>query len=245
MTKPSAFDKKRLQQAVLDDKRGFLDELHLPPEVVSFLRKNARSLIIGGICFILMFVGWVVYKNYSKTKNDEAAAALVTAEQETDEASRIQAIDQVVNHYPRTTAALWAKLELAHIDYQAGNYKVAVEKYKAVRNNLTTDNALVPLITYSIGQSYEQLRDNDNALEQYRSLSRMPGFAGEGYLGMARIYEEKKEFNKAREVYEDYLAFAGENKTSDRGDKIRALVEDKLARLKDLTGPEENAKKDQ
>jgi len=239
MTKPSAFDKKQIQTAVLDDKRDFLDELHLPPAVASFLRTNARSLLIAGICIILMIVGWTVYKNYTKARNDKAAAALVTAEQEADETKRIQAIDQVVNQFSGTDAALWAQLELAHIDYQAGNYKVAVKKYQAVLDNLAADNALLPLITYSLGQSYEQLHDNDNALKQYQALSQMPGFSGEGYLGLARIYEAKQELDKAREVYENYLAVTKDNTTSARGSKTRVLVEDKLARLKLLADSKE------
>jgi len=239
MTKPSAFDKKQIQSAVLDDKKDFLDELHLPPEVASFLRTNARILLIAGICIILMIVGWTVYKNYTRTRNDKAAAALVSAEQETDEASRIQAIDQVVNQFQGTDAALWAELELAHIDYQAGNYKVAVEKYQAVLDDLAADNALVPLITYSMGQAYEQLHDNDKALKEYQALSQMPGFAGEGYLGLARIYEAKEELDNAREVYEKYLALTTADTTSTQGSKTRAVVEDKLARLKLLAGPQE------
>jgi len=243
MTKPSAFDKKQIQTAVLDDKKDFLDELHLPPEVASFLRTNARSLIIAGICIILMIAGWTVYKNYTRARNDKAAAALVTAEQEADETSRIQAIDQIVSQFPGTKAALWAELELAHIDYQAGNYTVAIEKYKAVLDDLAADNALVPLITYSMGQAYEQLHDNDKALEQYQILSQMPGFAGEGYLGLARIYEAKKELDNARDVYEKYLTVDTDSMTSARGSKTKALVEDKLARLKLLAGSQEKTNK--
>ena len=245
MAKPSAFDKKQIQSTVLNDKKDLLDELHLPLPVASFLRTNARSLIIAGIGIILIIAGWTIYKNYTGARNDKAAAALVTAEQQTDEKSRIQAIDQVVNQFPGTDAALWAKLELAHIDYQAGNYKIAVEKYKAILDDLSADNALVPLVTYSIGQAYEQLHDNDNALKYYQSLSKMPGFAGEGYLGLARVYEAKKELDKARETYENYLAFAEENKTSGTGEESRAMVEDKLAKLKLLAGSEENGEKDQ
>jgi len=229
MTKPSAFDKKQIQATVLGEKQSILEELHLPPEVVSFLRKNSKILITAALCLVLMIVGWSFYKNYTKTKNDKAAAALVAAMQMTEEAERTQEINRVVNDFSGTSAAHWGRLELAHIDYQSGNFDSAAMKYKEVLDQLSADSGLVPLVIYSLGQAYEQLHDTDNAIHYYQILSQTPGFAGEGYIGLGRLYEEKNELEKARDVYENYLALLIENPNANGTGKTRTMVEDKLA----------------
>ena len=239
MTKPSAFDKKQIQTAVLGEKRSILDELHLPPEVASFIRNNSKTLIVVALCMVLMILGWTFYKNYTKSRNDKAAAALVAAMQVTEEAKRIQEIDRVVTEFSGTDAAHWGRLELAHIDYQSNNFESAAMKYKAVLDDLSADSGLVPLVIYSIGQAYEQLQDVDNALQYYQTLSQIPGFAGEGYLGLGRLYEEKEELEKAREVYEKYLTLLNQKALTNQTGKTRNMVEDKLATLKTGTGAKE------
>jgi predicted negative regulator of RcsB-dependent stress response len=236
MTKPSAFDKKQIQTAVLGEKQSILDELHLPPEVVSFLRNNSKILITVALCVVLMIVGWSFYQNHTKSRNDKAAAALVAAMQVTEEAERTQRIDRVVNEFSGTDAAHWGRLELAHIDYQSDNFDSAAMKYKAVLDQLSADSGLVPLVVYSLGQAYEQLHDADNAIHYYQTLSQIPGFAGEGYLGLGRLYEEKNELEKARDVYEYYLALLNENPNANGTGKTRAMVEDKLATFPAGTG---------
>lgn len=236
MTKPSAFDKKQIQSAVLGEKRSLLDELHLPPEVASFIRNNSKKLIAVALCMVLMILGWTFYKNYTASRNDKAAAALVEAMQVTAEPERIQAIDRVVADFPGTDASLWGRLELAHIDYQSDNFESAAMKYKVILDDLSSDSGLVPLVIYSLGQAYEQMRDFDSALQYYQTLSETPGFAGEGYLGLGRLYEEKKEIEKTRDVYEKYLALLNENAITNQTDKTRTIIEDKLATLKTGTG---------
>jgi predicted negative regulator of RcsB-dependent stress response len=239
MTKPSAFDKKQIQTAVLGEKRSILDELHLPPEVASFIRNNSKTLIVVALCMVLMILGWTFYKNYTKSRNDKAAAALVAAMQVTEEAKRIQEIDRVVTEFSGTDAAHWGRLELAHIDYQSNNFESAAMKYKAVLDDLSADSGLVPLVIYSIGQAYEQLQDVDSAIEYYQTLAKTPGFAGEGYLGLGRLYEEKEELEKAREVYEKYLTLLNEKASTNQTGQTRNMVEDKLATLKTGTGAKE------
>ena len=239
MTKPSAFDKKQIQSAVMGEKRSLLDELHLPPEVASFIRNNSKTLIAVALCTVLIILGWTFYKNYTASRNDKAAAALVEAMQVTEEAGRIQAIDRVVAEFPGTDASQWGRLELAHIDYQGNNFESAALKYKAILDDLSSDSGLVPLVIYSLGQANEQLRDFDKALQYYQTLSEIPGFVGEGYLGMGRLYEEKNELEKTREVYEKYLALLNEKALINQTDKTRTIIEDKLATLKKGTGTEE------
>ena len=55
MSAQSLFSKKNIaSQQPTDTHRGLLDELSLPPQMISFIRKNARSLQIGLIIVVVL-----------------------------------------------------------------------------------------------------------------------------------------------------------------------------------------------
>ena len=240
MTKPSAFDKKHIQtSAILDEKKGFLDELNLPPAVIAFLRNNKNNLIIAVACIFVIILGWTFYKKYITSQNNKAAAALNVAVTIENEVERLQAVEKVITDFSNTDAALWAKLELAHSDYQASNFDAAIAKYQAIHADLRADNSLFPLVTYSLAYSYEQLGDLDNALSKYLALSKIPGFTGEGYLGSGRMYEKQNDIVNAMESYEKFLVFMDENAGGAVSVTTKSLIEDKLAALKMSSSTEE------
>ena len=103
---------------------------------------------------------------------------------------------------------------------------------RILRSNPKYITFLAPLVTYSLGQAFEQMENIDNALHYYQLLSQMEGFAGEGYLGLGRAYEEKNQLDKAGEAYEKYLALVSEDPAINGTGKTRIMVEDKLATLK-------------
>jgi predicted negative regulator of RcsB-dependent stress response len=232
MNRPSAFDKKHIETVNIDGKRSILEELNLPPAVIAFLRNNSKTLIIAGICVVLVILGSGMYKNYTVKQNDKAAAGLAAAMKIEDQTARVGAFSQIIDQYSGTNAALWARLELAHMDYQAGNYDKAMTQYKEVLADLPSDSAMLPLVTYSLGHVCEQLKDFDGGLGYYEALSKIAGFAGEGYLGMGRLYEAKGENAKSIDAYEKYLAFLNENSATGLSEQYRSLVEDKLFRKK-------------
>jgi predicted negative regulator of RcsB-dependent stress response len=232
MTKQSAFDKKHLETATLDQKKSILEELNLPPAVIRFVEKNKNNLVIAAACIVVIILGWTFYKNYTISQNDKAAAALSAAVKIEDETERLQAVEKVIGEFSSTDAALWAKLELAHSDYQASNFNEAITKYTAILADLNSDSNLVPLITYSLAYAYEQVGDLENALNKYKGLSKMSGFGGEGFLGSGRIYEKQNDRVNAVEAYEKYLAFSNENQGIAGSVKAKSAIEDKLAALK-------------
>lgn len=240
MNKPSAFDKKHIETAGMERKTSILEELNLPPVVISFLRKNSRNLIIACICLALAILGSTFYKNYTAGQNDKAAAGLADAMKIEDQTERAEAVSNIINTYSGTDAALWGNLELAHIEYQAGNYENALTQYKKILDGLPDDSAMLPLVTYSLGHVSEQLQDVDNGLGYYQSLSKITGFEGEGYLGMGRLYEAKGDNALAIQTYERFLAFIDENIDTGLSGKNRSLVEDKLFMLRQMNSTQDN-----
>jgi len=238
MSKPSAFDKEHITAATAEKRGGILEELHLPPQVIAFIRNNSKKIgMAAGGCILVIF-GWIFYDYYVGAQNEKAAASLAAVLQEKDETSRQQGLEKVVSEYSRTSAALWSKLELGHLEYQAGNYDKALKKYNDVLDSLSRNNPLVPLITYGIAQALEQKKDIENALQKYQALSQMPGFEEQGYLGMGRLYEADNRLDKAKEVYEEYLSLLNVGDSSAQPSRMKIFVENELARLNPGQGGE-------
>jgi predicted negative regulator of RcsB-dependent stress response len=242
--KQSAFSKKHLEEKILNDKKDILEELNLPPALAAFIRKNSLNLIIVCICIVLIILGSTYYKNYRRGQEDQAAAALVAAVKMDNAGERAAAMQEVIAEFGGTNASLWGRLELAHVDYQAGNFEQAVSQYKDIAADLPSDSDLLPLVTYSLGYAYEQLQDADNALRYYQSLTKMIGFAGEGYLGLGRAYEQKNDAEHAIDSYENYLAWLDEDQRHVTSPQNRVVVEDKLATLQAGAVPAEKASTD-
>lgn len=228
---PSAFSKKNLQAVTINPeaKRGVLEELNLPPQVISFVRQYKKHLEIAGIGVVVFSLAWIFFDYYTEKQRDLAATELTAALELKDDQSRIAALVTVEKEYGRTTSALWSRIELANIAYQEKKFPEARDRYKAVLDDLDTDNPLTPVVRLAYAKVLESGNETDQALDAYKTLSKSPGFSGEGLKGMGRIYELKNNMAEAKKAYEEYLASeeglpAGES----------ALITSKLAQLVDL-----------
>ncbi len=227
---PSAFSKKNINAVTIDPeaKPSLLDELNLPPGVVAFIRNNKKQLQIAGIVLAIAVLSWALYDYYVNQQVEQAAFELTSALQLTRDENRVPALVQVGEKYPRTSSALWSQVELANIDFKAGNLDGAIARYRAVLADLDEDNPLYPLVELSIAQSLETKGDLGPALAAYRALSEMDGFRGQGLKGMGRVQELAGKLNEAKKSYEQYLA-AGQPLSPEE----TALITGKLARLKE------------
>lgn len=229
MSDNSAFSKKRLENvAPVNDRGGLLEELNLPPQVVSFIRQNKKNLQILAACMVAAVLAWTVYDYYTETQREKSSSQLAVALQEKQDEARAQALQQIGTDYSRTAAALWSRFELAHIKYRAGNLDEAIIMYSELLSDLASDNPMLPLVKFSLGQTLESKGDLDQALAQYRELSGIPGFVDEGFAGLGRVYELQNEPAKAREAYEKYLA--GSHNAS-QASQVE-LIRNKLSQLK-------------
>ena len=231
MTKqPSAFSKKNITAVTIDPeaKSSLLEELNLPPGLVTFIRNNKKQLQIAGIVLAIAVLAWALYDYYIDQQDEHAAAELTTALQFTRDENRVPALVQVGEKYSRTSSALWSQVELANIDFKAGNLDGAIARYRAVLADLDEDNPLYPLVELSIAQSLETKGDLETALAAYRALSEMDGFRGEGFKGMGRIQELRGNLSEAKKSYEQYLA-SGQPLSPEE----TALITGKLARIKE------------
>jgi predicted negative regulator of RcsB-dependent stress response len=118
MSTQSLFSKKNIKSQQPDTRRGLLEELSLPPEMISFIRKNTRTLQIGLFCVVILVLGVIFYNYYSEMQEKKGASLLASGLQSESTEQRIQILENVISQYGRTAAARWSQVELAHLDYK-------------------------------------------------------------------------------------------------------------------------------
>jgi predicted negative regulator of RcsB-dependent stress response len=243
MSAQSLFSKKNIKDQLPSTQKGVMEELNLPPELIAFIRKNTRNLQIILICVVLLVLGWISYDYYSGIQEKKGASLLASSLQNEATEQRTQALEKVIADYGRTSAARWAEIELAHLDYKEGRFEAAAAKYKEVLEKLPVENPLAPLTRLNLAQSYEEAGLSDQAISQYEQLKKAVGFTNQAYLGLGRMYVAKNEPEKARGAYQELLSSLGD--TPDP--TIKSQAEAQLALLAEnssvSTSPsEENTK---
>lgn len=205
MAQESIFTKRHVEPGT-DVKKELLEQLNLPPKMIAFLRTNSTRIQIGLAVGACLSLAWSGYGQYREAQREKGTAMMYNAMQATDAGERSTLLQTVIKKYGSDEAGQWAKVELAHAALKAGNHAEAIAGYQQVLAKLSSAHPLLPLLTYGLAQAYEQSNDLENAKKYYQQLTELPGFGGEGYLGLGRICETNKETAKAKEMYEKYLA---------------------------------------
>ena len=224
----NAFTKKH-EEALAQDKNAILEELNLPPVLVTFLRKNARSIKIAVIAFIIGVVAWEGYGEYRHRQQENSAALLYSSIKADSNEQKIELLSKVEHDFRSSDSALWAKIEKGHLAFKNKEYQEAVTKYNEVIGKISTSDSLYPLVLFSIAQAHDSMNDTAKAEGSFRKLLDYPGFASEGYLGLGRLYEKNGENAKALEMYESYITLPDimEGSTKD-------LIQFKIVTLKEI-----------
>jgi len=227
MSAQSLFSKKNIEAQQPDTRRGLMEEMNLPPQMIAFIRKNSRNLQIVSIAVVVLVLGWVFYDYYTEMQEKKGASLLASGLQVEATEERVQVLQNVINDYGRTEAARWSRLELAHIDYKEGRFEAAAAKYKEILDAVPADNSLAPLTRLNLAQSYEQAGQYDQAIAQYTLLKKSAGFTNQAYWGLGRLYMVKEDRAQARKVYEELISSL-ENSPDPL---LKSRVEAKLALL--------------
>lgn len=228
MANESAFNKKLTAETNMDKVEGLLEHLNLPPKVIDFIRVNQRIIQVVIAVIVIAVVFWSLYGSYRERVREEAATALSTAMQ-ADEANQAEALNGVVEEYAGTSSALWARVELAHLDMKNGSYADAAEKYTEILPDVSDSNPLHPLVIFGLAQALEGEKRFAEASRLYDQLTHVKGYEQIGYAGMGRIEEAQGNIDKAVAIYNDFLLFMGEDAAFSRD---QAEIKAKVARLK-------------
>ncbi len=191
------------QEGPVPPKHGIMEELNFPPQLISFVRQNARNIQIGlaAIVVIVLFVlGMDTYHNSMSRKSNDL---LVQSMQAEDINSRISQLQQLYDKHPGSDAAVLSLLELADYAKEAGNPEEALERYQLAADEISSNSPLVPLILLAKGQILETSGKLEEAFSVYKELASMTGFAYLGKTGQARIYELQENQQAAVEIFNE------------------------------------------
>ena len=209
----------------IEHKDGLLEELNLPPNAIKFIRENARNLQIVAACIVILVLGWAYYDYYTENKQNEAALALNSAIQELDQELRLEKLKEVAAEFSGTGAALWSKVEQAHLSVQSGNYEDGIAEYDRILDDINSDNPLSPLVTYNLGLAYENSGALDKALPLYSRLAAYKGFEVKGLMAQGRLQDLQG--NKAEALKSYRLAVENDSITP----QDKSILQGKMASL--------------
>ena len=227
MSEPKSVFTKKYAETLAQDQKAILEEMNLPPALVTWIRANAQAIKIGIAVLVILVVGWEAYGNYTARRDGKASTMLYHAIKAATPEERTTLLGEVIDKYGRTDAGVWARVELGHIAFKTGDHAQAIERYTAARKAISASAPLYPLVVASLAQAYENNGDTANATASYESLLKIKGFEAEAYLGLGRLSEAKGDLAKAMEQYENYVNLPGA-----QGGATRNWVQNKIARLK-------------
>ncbi len=231
MASENAFNKRLTAETTMDKVEGLLEHFNLPPKAIAFIRKYQKLIKIVLIVTIVAVVSGSLYNSYRERVREEASSALAAAMQLSG-TGQAEALQKIVEQYGSTSSALWAKIELAHLDMKNGTYADAGARYSKILGEVKKSNPLYPLVLFGIAQSYEADKKYSEAVSQYDALKGYKGFEHLAYTGMGRIEEMQGNIDKALAVYNEFLISLGDDPSLAQA---KAEIEDKIARLKART----------
>ena len=227
----SAFDLKHIEETAAVETSGILDELNLPPAMIEFLRKNQRTiwLVVGVVALVVTVVSlYGSYRSYTLNKAAQAYDQALLLEGD----AKIAALNSVAEEFASTPTATWSRIEIAHIDQEAGKLDAAIEKLTTINSGLKKDDLLKPLLLVNLGGLYEQGKKFDQAASVYQELESFKGFEAQAVSSLGRVYEAKGNVDQAREMFQRYLALTtDEGGLPQKNNPVRTMVQASLSRL--------------
>ena len=228
MADQSAFDRNQIETKAMSETSGTLDQLNLPPAVVSFLRKNQRMLWVLFVVVALIVTAGSLYGSYRTYQINHALSALDTAMRAEDDQS-VKLLENITEKYATTPSAPWARIELAKIATANKDLEGAIAQMKIVNGEIAEDNALKPLVLYSLASLMEKNQDYAAAIGYYQELMSFPGFSIDSHYAMGRLYVAMDKKDEARAQYEKYLSLTQEQEVQggmmSQPDPKRTLVQ--------------------
>ena len=230
MNQQSAFDRQNIEESAVIKPPGLLEQLNLPPAVITFMRKNQRTLWIVTGCIALVVVAVAIYDQYTTSREEKAATAFSVA-MKSEGAEKQELLTQVVDEYGSTPAGLWGRIELAHLDVENGEPAKAIQAFIAVKDEVSSKDPVMPLILFALGSLYEKNNELDKAVDSFNQLSAYKGFEASSFEAMGRLYELQGQKEKAVDMYKKALVTDSEKEQLQSGNPNRETIQARINSL--------------
>lgn len=232
MSEQSLFSRRHIEEAATIPAPGLLEQLGLPPEVIRFLRRYRRSIWIAVGLAVLIVTAVSLYGSYRDYRDEKAASALTEA-MKAEGAERQELLARVTEQYGSTSAAIWAKVELARLAQVQGEEEKALAALYSVKDSVGKENPVRPLLLYNLGALHENRNEPEKAISAYGELAAFKGFETLAFKAMGRIHEQQGDREQALFMYRQYLAAVEAEDAGQGYDPDRELIEAAIKRLED------------
>jgi predicted negative regulator of RcsB-dependent stress response len=190
----------------------------LPPDTAfekakKWADKNYAVVIGVSAAILLTIISLWVYNAHDRSKQARAQSdygLLVSGlpvegqESSTDWEKLIPDLQKFISEHRDTAPALNAGIELARAFFETKRYGDAIKSGEEALRLVPAGHALRPLIMYQLGYAYESAGKPDEAAKVWTSLKQlgMPDLEREADWNLGRIFEGKREFSRAAEMYQ-------------------------------------------
>lgn len=207
---------------------GILDQLQLPPALITFLQKNQRSIWRVVIAVAAVVTAASLYSSWRSYVLNKAAAAYDQAVELEKAEEKKAALQKIAADYSSTPSALWSRIALAHLEQQEKNFKGAIERLTAADKEVEAKSPLKPLLLINLGSLYEQEKQFDKAESVYQQLKDIKGFEPMALDSLGRVYEAKGDSSKAVQFYQQYMGLTEMGKDKNDGALPRNFPEQEI-----------------
>jgi tetratricopeptide (TPR) repeat protein len=174
--------------------------------------KNTGAAFGLGLAVVVvaMLVGGYFAYERSNLGSARAAYGLIAAKlpgEGADNAAEwnkvIPDLRKFIAGYGNSAPTLDAKMNLARGYFETGSYARAVDTWREALKAAPSDSSLKPLILYQLGYACQAAAKPEEALKAWTELKRLkaPALERETDWNLGRLYQQKKEFSKAVEMF--------------------------------------------
>ncbi|MCK9175184.1 MAG: tetratricopeptide repeat protein [Desulforhopalus sp.] len=210
MSIESAYNKRLGPESTVDKVEAVLEHINVPQPVIQNISRNARIITWLLILLVIFVVSFSLWRSSHQKKIQHAASTFAAAISEPQD-QRKASLEKIIEEYGSTTAATWAKVELARFAMTQEKFKDAADRFGAIRGEISESDPLYGLLLYGEAQALEGAKDYTGATALYHNLQNIVGYEFIGFYGEGRILEEQSQTERALAIYNDYVVTAGDD----------------------------------
>lgn len=191
--------------------------------VLHFLMHRGRELFAVVAVIILFFSLITGYSAYKESQEKKASGLVARAMTLDDVSKKMAELKSVTDKYGSTHTGKQAMLLLARLQEDAGQLEEARVTLKKAISGLS--GILQASAYMQSGYLEETAKQPEKAKTAFDAASKEPAFAAVAQLNLARVAEETKDKETAKNAYKKYLELTADNPVN------KGFVEWRLSRL--------------
>lgn len=211
-----AQDKKQSREELLEEPDAVTVYLH---RFAEFVGQYQKQLIAAGIAFVVLILvisGVVYYMNHAEnqasTMLGKAIARYEAVQSQNNDPAQYEALKKefkaVIDEYGFTDAAEMARVQLASVYYESGDYEKAVEWYKTAVDAFEGNPQFSDLVLNGLAYAYQAQGDYDNAVKYFEKIAddNSAITRDQALFNLGQLYGRLGQTEKSRHAFEKIVS---------------------------------------